>query len=176
MKREFSIFFCSFAIFCILTVRYFSAAESFQTGVRLLLPVYVEAIEKNSFSSVARIRYQNFIPVKDLITDTGVIVVSHFEDGRVVFVSKKVEKKLHPREVLLRYVVAPSSLFRRKEQKPDVKFASSELRFSNDRPVEASAVKYAVVFVNGKGKAFLTGLADNAGTILVKGLAASRTF
>ncbi|MBR1945741.1 MAG: hypothetical protein IJ846_05585 [Alphaproteobacteria bacterium] len=176
MKRKFSSFFCPLLIFSILTARYFSVAEAFQTGVKLLLPVYVEKIETNSFSSTARIRYHNFIPIKDLIDEAGVIVVRHFEDGRVVFVSKEKGRKLHPREVLLQYIAVPSSLFRKEEQKPDVRFASSELRFSNNRPIEPSAVKYAIVCVNDRGKAFLTGLADNSGTVLVKGLASSRIF
>jgi len=174
MKKTLSVFISSLIVFCVLTVRYVSDFRTFQTGIRLLLPVWIEEEETDAFSSLVRIHYYNFIPVEDLIKESGTVIVSRFDDGQVAFVAKDVGQRLHPRELRLKYTIAPSLFFtQKKKAKFNVRFASSELRFFNKNELQLSAVRYAVVYVNDYGDAFLAGLTDSTGTQLIKGLAFS---
>ena len=88
IEKFFFGFICSVIILIVLSARYFSDFKTFQSGKKILLPVKVEQIETNAFSSSARLRYFNFVPVNALEKETGAVVVSHSDDGQVTFVSK----------------------------------------------------------------------------------------
>ena len=170
MKKILYLSVASLFVLCVLSVRYFSCFRTFEKGDRLLLPVRVEEIRTDAFSSVVRLRYYNFIPVDALMKESGRIVIRHLNDGRVAFVSKEDGQKLRSRELLLKYTIVPPPLMKRETVEPNIRFASSELRFSKNRKINESAVCYAVAYVNGSGNAFLSGLADCNGAELVKGL------
>ena len=170
MKQKLAVLACSFFILSILTMRYVSAFRTFRNGTRLLLPVVVEDVRENAYSSFARIRYYNFIPVEELVKEKGVIVVRRSDDGRIAFASSYDGQKLHPRELLLKYVVTSSSLFEKKKNSPHIHFASSVLRFSKKESFLPSAIRYAVVAVNDEGTAALIGLTDGDGTQLIRNL------
>ena len=170
MKRGLAVFGCSFFILSFLMVRYLADSKIFETGIRLLLPVWVEDMKTDAFSSAVRIRYYNFIPVEELVKEKGAVVVQRFDDGRAAFVAKFSGQRLHPRELLLKYAVMPPSLFDSKQHGPNIRFASSVLRFPKEHTLLPAAVHYAVVYVNDKGNASLVGLTDAKGTQLVQGL------
>lgn len=172
MKRNLSIFISSFLILIVLVGRYLADYAAFKNGVRLLLPVWIESVESNAFSSLARIRYYNFIPIEELVQEKGTIVVERFNNGQVAFAAKSVGQRLRPREVRLKYTITPSSLASSQFQGPNIHFASSELRFFNQKSLTLSDY-YAVVYVNDDGEAFLAGITDHDGTQLIKGLAFS---
>ena len=169
MKRFLFSFAISLLISGILIGRYFSDFYAFKTGGRLLLPVRIEDVKTDAFSSEVRVRYYNFIPVDELMKEKGTVVVNRLDDGRAAFVSKASGQRLRPRELLLKYTIMPPSLLKRETAEPNIRFATSELRFASDRNFQASAVCYAVVYVNGNGDAFLAGLADCFGAQLVRG-------
>ena len=173
MKKNLLALASSLIILCVLTIRYLSDFETFRAGQSLLLPVWVEEVKTDLFSSKVRIRYYNFIPVENLIKETGTVVVNRFDDGQVDFVAKSVNQRLHPRELLLKYTLVPPSFLGNKNQSLNIRFASSELRFFNEETEQLSAIRYAVVHVNDIGEALLVGLADNMGTQLIKGIAFS---
>ncbi|MBR4125968.1 MAG: hypothetical protein IKR09_00120 [Alphaproteobacteria bacterium] len=173
IEKFFFGFICSAIILMVLSARYFSDFKTFQTGKKLLLPVKVENVETNAFSSLVRLRYFNFIPVDALEKETEAVVVSHSDDGQVTFVSKETGERLRPHEMLLKYTIMPPSLLKREKKGSDVRFAASKLRFSKDKQLQPFAVCYAVVRANDDGKTFLTGLTDCSGTQLIKGLASS---
>ncbi|MBO4520082.1 MAG: hypothetical protein J5787_02635 [Alphaproteobacteria bacterium] len=173
MKKNLFALAGSLLILCVLTGRYLSDYGTARTGIPLLLPVWVQEVETDAFSSWARIHYYNFIPVENLINETGTVVVSRSDDGQVDFVEKSTKERLHSHELRLEYAVIPSSFLSSEEKKLNIRFASSKLRFSNEEKRLLSAVRYAVVHVDDRGKAVLVGLADNMGTRLIKNLALS---
>lgn len=168
--RRLIAFFCPLLILIVLAGRCFTGTLTVRSGVRLLLPASVRETGRDSFSDFARLRYYNFIPVPSLSDERGTIVVERLDDGRARFVSALFDRPLRPRELLLKYVIAPSPPFSAKTQGPDIRFSSDLLRFSETKAFRPSAVRYAVVSVNNAGTAVLTGLADNNGVLLVKGL------
>lgn len=170
MKKFLFSLAVSLIISGILTVRYFSDFYAFKTGGRLLLPVRIEGVKTDAFSSRALVRYYNFIPIDALMKERGKVVVARLDDGRAAFVSKAGGQSLRPRELLLKYTIIPPSLLNRETAEPNIRFAASELRFASNQKLQASAVCYAVVYVNGNGDAFLAGLADCTGARLAKGL------
>ena len=170
MKKFLFSLSISLLISGILIGRYFSDFYAFKTGGRLLLPVRIEDVKTDAFSSRARVRYYNFIPVDELLKEKGTVVISRSDDGRAEFVSKAAGQRLRPRELLLKYTIMPPSLLKRETTEPNIRFATSELRFASDQKLQVSAVCYAVVYVNGNGDAFLAGLADCSGAQLTKGL------
>lgn len=169
MKRGLLIFAVSFLILAVLSARYFFCLSVFLTGDRLLLPVWVEKIDDGAYPFVAYLRYYNFIPVNELEHEKGKIVIKRFEDGRIDFVSNAEEER-HSRELMLTYEIIPPSLFDPEQKEPNIRFASTVLRFSNKKTFSPAAVRYAVVYVNSQGRSLLAGLADGSGTMLVKEL------
>lgn len=170
MMRRFAAFFCPLLILIVLAGRCFTDALTVRSGVRLLLAASVQETGNDSFSAFARLRYYNFIPVRSLSAEKGTIVVERLNDGRTRFVSALFDRPLRPRELLLKYVIVPPSPFNAKAQGPDIRFSSDMLRFPETKTFRPSAVRYAVVSVDNAGNAVLTGLADNNGVLLVKGL------
>ncbi|MGN1078808.1 MAG: hypothetical protein ACI4TE_01400 [Alphaproteobacteria bacterium] len=170
MMRRFVAFFCPLLILVILSGRYFAGALTVRSGVRLLLAASVQETGKDSFSDFARLRYDNLIPVHSLSEEKGTIAVERLDDGRIRFVSALFDRPLRPRELLLKYVIVPPLPFGAKTQGPDIRFSSDFLRFFEEKTFQPSAVRYAVVRVDNAGNAVLTGLADNNGVLLVKGL------
>ena len=169
MKRIISFLFPAF-ILSVLIGRYYSDVKIVQTGVKLLLPVSIQEEGRDSFSAFVRLRYYNFIPIRDLAAEKGRVVVERLEDGRIKFISSFSDKPLRPREVVLKYVIVPSLPFNRKDVEIDILFSSDILRFSSEKKIRLSAVRYAVVSVDNEGEAVLIGLADKQGVILVHGL------
>ena len=170
MKRTLFLLSFFFLISGILGARYVIRLTTFKTGDRLLLPVRVEKIEKDAFPFIARIRYYNFIPVEELEKERGVVVVRRLEDGRIDFVANAEGQKRHSRELILKYEVVSPPFFMSEQKEPDIRFAASSLRFFKQE-FSAAAVRYAVVYVNASGEAYLAGLADATGSLLVRGLA-----
>lgn len=168
--RRLIVFFCSLLILIVLAGRCFTGIFTVRSGIRLLLPASVQETGKDSFSDFARLRYYNFIPVRSLSDEKGTIVVERRDDGRIRFVSALFDRPLRPRELLLKYVIVPPLPFGAKTQGPDIRFSSDFLRFFEEKTFQPSAVRYAVVRVDNAGNAVLTGLADNNGVLLVKGL------
>lgn len=167
MKKNVVGIICSLLIFICLAVHYASDALTVRSGIRLLLPVSVEDVKTDAFSSIVRIRYNNFVPVEELTEEKGTLIVRRFNDGRVAFVSFSSGRKLQPSEVLLKYRFHKPSSSEKDSYRFGIRFASSEMRFSAEQKFYPAAVRYAVVFVDAKGKAALTGLADAAGQPLV---------
>lgn len=172
MKKNLLAVVSSLLIFATVSLRYFIGWTSVQTGDRLLLPVRVEKIETNAFPRMAYLRYYNFIPVEELKREKGTIVVKRSEDGRIDFVANAEGQKRHSRELILKYEIVSPVSFASEQKEPNVRFAASLLRYRDQ--FSPSAVRYAVVYVNAAGKAFLTGLADATGTMLVRGIGLER--
>lgn len=171
IKKFFFGFICSVIILIVSSARYFSDLKTFQTGKKLLLPVKVESIETNSFSSLMRLRYFNFIPVDALVEEKGEIVISRSDDGQVTFVSKETGERLRPHEMRLKYTIMPPPFFKKETDGPDIRFAALELRFSKDKQIQPFAVCYAVVRADNQGKTFLSGVTDCTGTQSINGIA-----
>ncbi len=176
MRRLIS-FFCSLLILIILAGRFFYDQHTAQSGVELLLAVSVQESGRDSFSPFIRLRYYNFIPVYRFADEKGTVVVERRDNGRAGFVSELSDQPLRPRELRLKYVIAPPLPFESESQGPNIRFASDFFRYSPLKKFRLSAVRYAVIRVDGAGNALLTGLADSNGVLLVRGLvfAALRT-
>ena len=170
MKKTFYFSVVSLLVLCVLSLRYFSGLKTLEKGDRLLLPVKVEEIKTDAFSSSARIRYYNFIPVDALMKESGTVVVRYSDNTRIEFVSKEKDRKLRPREFLLKYTIVPPPLLKKENAEPNIRFAASGIRFSKDKKISYLSICYAVVYVTASGETFLSGLADCNGTELVKSL------
>ena len=170
MKKNFLGIVCSVSIIVCLIVHYGSKALISRTGVRLLLPVTVESVKKDSFSFIAEIRYENFIPVEELKSDTGVLVVQRSDDGRVAFGGKFEGQKLRPSEILLKYSIRQSFSPVKNDARPDIRFAASRLRFFSEKISRLSAIRYAVVYVDKNGNTSLAELTDGTGVSLIRGI------
>ncbi len=168
--RRFVVLFCPVLVLVVLIGRYVSDSRLYHSQTILLLPVSVLQMGQDTFSSYVRLRYDNFIPVRDLSDKKGVIVVDRLNDGRVVFVSVASDRPLRPREVLLKYEIVPSLSFDDQKKEANIRFASDFFRFIKKKKRHLSAVRYAVVHVDDAGNTVLTGLADGNGILLVKGL------
>ena len=170
MKRHFLSLTCSLFIFCVLLFRFCSDLKTFRSAETLLLPVQIEEIKTDAFSSVAFLRYYNIIPVEEIIEEKGAVVVERLDNGKVSFVSVFTGQKLHPREFLLKYTVVPSPLVYQKRQKLNIRCAAAKFHFSKGQSLLLSNAYYAVIRVNNDGEALLVGLTDGSGTQTIKSL------
>lgn len=170
MKKYLSEMICSaLTVFCLIAY-YGSKAAVFHGGVKLMLPVTVESVEKDAFSSIARIRYENFIPVPDLTSDKGVLVVRRMNDGRAEFVSAFDGRELQSSELLLKYSIRQPFNLKNEDARPLIRFSALKIRFPSSKKVLISAVQYAVVYVDAFGNASLAELSDSSGVPLISGI------
>ena len=170
MKKYLLSLICPLFVLGVLIFHYCSDLNTFRSTEMLLLPVRIEEIKTNDFFSVAKIRYYNIIPVDEMIKESGKIVVTRSDNGRVSFVSNFTGQNLRPREMLLKYTIIPPSLMKQEKRRLNIRFAATELRFAKESSLLPTTAYYAVVRVNDSGDASLIGLTDSSGTQVVKSL------
>ena len=166
MRRLIIAVLCPVLILTVLTARYAASARTAKNGVRLLLPVSVLETGEDAFSPFVRLRYHNFIPIDAMLEKKGTIIVERPDDGRAEFSSLPSKRPLRPRETPLKYVVTDNN-----GTDASVRSSAAFLRFAKTKGFRPESVRFAVVRADRSGNALLTGLADDNGTLLVKGIA-----